>query len=96
MSKRSTNRRELRVLGSFRNFAHRQEAWVRFRKSEASALPSKLDLRKSPKLVQLVPRGNSREPPDIVQFWSIVQFGQLKSLSICFFSMVYDWHRVCH
>jgi hypothetical protein len=33
MSKRSSNRRELRVLGSFRNFAHRQEAVGSFRKS---------------------------------------------------------------
>ena len=31
MSDRSSNRRELRVLGSFRNFAHRQEAVGSFR-----------------------------------------------------------------
>jgi hypothetical protein len=37
MSNRASNRRELRVLGSFRNFAHR-EAVGSFRKSLASAL----------------------------------------------------------
>jgi hypothetical protein len=37
MSKRSSNRRELWVLGSFRNFAHR-EAVGSFRKTLASAL----------------------------------------------------------
>jgi hypothetical protein len=37
MSNRSSNRRELRVLGSFRNFAHR-EAVGSFRKSVVSAL----------------------------------------------------------
>ena len=36
MSKRSSNRRELRLLGSFRNFA--QEVLGSFRKSLASAL----------------------------------------------------------
>jgi hypothetical protein len=36
MSNRSSNRPELRVLGSFRNFAHRQEAVGSFRKSLAS------------------------------------------------------------
>jgi hypothetical protein len=36
MSNRSSNRRELRVLGSFRNFAHR-EAVGSFRRSLASA-----------------------------------------------------------
>jgi hypothetical protein len=38
MSNRSSNRRGLRFLGSFRNFAHRQEALGSFRKSVASAL----------------------------------------------------------
>jgi hypothetical protein len=38
MSNRSSNRRELRVLGSFRNSAHREEAVGSFRKSVASAL----------------------------------------------------------
>jgi hypothetical protein len=38
MSKRPSNHCELQVLGSFRNFAHRQEAVGSFRKSLASAL----------------------------------------------------------
>ena len=38
MSKRSSNRRELRVLGSFRNFTHRQDTLGSFRNSVASAL----------------------------------------------------------
>ena len=40
MSNRSSNHRELRVLGSFRNFAHPREAVGSFRKSLASALQS--------------------------------------------------------
>ena len=85
MSKRCPNRRELPVLGSFRNFAHRQEAWVRFRKSEASALPSKLGLRKSPKLVQLVPRGNSREPRILYNFGQLSNLDNLKVCQFAFF-----------
>jgi hypothetical protein len=38
MSKRSSNRLDLRFLGSFRNFVRRQQTMGSFRKSLASAL----------------------------------------------------------
>jgi len=74
MSNRSSNRRELRVLGSFRNFAHRQEAVGSFRKSVVSGLRLQNSVYEIPEIrlmanIQQLTRSENVQKPFSAHAW---------------------------